>query len=57
MDELDVKMLRVAQHAFPGTFQPRGRDRAVVDLCGIPTVHGHTEELVRPRASPGRATT
>ncbi len=48
MDTLDARLHRIGQHHFRAKFRLRGRDRAVVDLRGIATVHRHAEELIRP---------
>jgi len=52
MDELDARLHRIGQHPFRAKFRLRGRDRAVVDLCGITTVRRHAEELVGRRLAP-----
>lgn len=52
MDELDRRLTRIGGHRFRARFHVRGRDRAVVDLRGLPTVRRHAREIVDRRLAP-----
>ncbi|MEV7633176.1 DUF4186 domain-containing protein [Microbacterium sp. NPDC089318] len=52
MDELDARLRRIGQHPFRARFRLTGRDRAIVDLRGIPTVRRHAEQFVAQRLAP-----
>jgi Domain of unknown function (DUF4186) len=54
MNELDERLHRIGQDPFRAKFWLRGRDRAIVDLRGIPTVRRHAEELIDVRLAPAK---
>lgn len=52
MDELDARLERITRHHFRARFHLRGRDRAIVDLRGMPAIRKHAGELVGKRLAP-----
>lgn len=51
-DHLDARLDRITRHHFRARFHVRGRDRAIVDLRGMPTVREHAVDIVRRRLAP-----
>ncbi len=51
-DGSDAGPRRIGRRHSRAKFRPRGRDRAVVDLRGITTVHGHAKEPVERGPAP-----
>jgi hypothetical protein len=54
VDELDTRLDRITRHRFRARFHVRGRDRAIVDLRGMPTIRQHAETLVEQRLAPAQ---
>ncbi len=54
MDELDARLARITRHPFRARFHVRGRDRAIVDLRGMPTIRRHAEDLIAKRLAPAQ---
>jgi hypothetical protein len=54
MDELDARLARITRQRFRARFHVRGRDRAIVDLRGMPTIRRHAHELVAKRLAPAQ---
>ena len=54
MEELDARLARITRHPFRARFHVRGRDRAIVDLRGMPTIRRHAEELIAKRLAPAQ---
>jgi hypothetical protein len=52
VDELDARLERITRHRFRARFHVRGRDRAIVDLRGMPAIRKHAGELVGKRLAP-----
>ena len=50
--ELDALLDRIARQPFRARFHVRGRDRAIVDLRGLPTVRVHAADLIAKRLAP-----
>jgi hypothetical protein len=54
VDELDARLQRITRHRFRARFHVRGRDRAIVDLRGMPTIRRHAKDLVGRRLGPAQ---
>jgi len=54
VDELDARLARITRHRFRARFHVRGRDRAIVDLRGMPTVRKHAADLIGKRLAPAQ---
>lgn len=54
MDDLDSRLARITRHPFRRRFHVRGRDRAIVDLRGMPTIREHAADLVARRLAPAQ---
>jgi hypothetical protein len=54
VDELDARLRRITRQPFRARFHVRGRDRAIVDLRGMPTIRKHAEEFIRKRLAPAQ---
>ncbi len=52
MDELDARLARITRQRFRSRFHVRGRDRAIVDLRGMPTIRLHAQDLIGKRLAP-----
>jgi hypothetical protein len=48
-DEIDARLARVTRQRFRSRFHVRGRERAIVDLRGMPTIRKHAGDLVARR--------
>ena len=49
---LDARLARITSHRFRARFHVRGRDRAIVDLRGMPTIRRHAHDIVDKRLAP-----
>jgi hypothetical protein len=49
---LDARLARITSHRFRARFHVRGRDRAIVDLRGMPTIRQHAHDIVDRRLAP-----
>jgi hypothetical protein len=54
VDQLDARLARITRHRFRARFHVRGRDRAIVDLRGMPTIRKHAEDLIGQRLAPAQ---
>ena len=54
VDDLDARLRRITRHRFRARFHVRGRDRAIVDLRGMPTIRKHAADLVSRRLAPAQ---
>jgi hypothetical protein len=52
VDEIDARLARITGHRFRARFHVRGRDRAIVDLRGMPTIRRHAVEIIGKRLAP-----
>jgi hypothetical protein len=50
--EIDERLERITRHPFRARFHLRGRDRAIVDLRGRPTIRAHAGQLIGKRLAP-----
>jgi hypothetical protein len=51
-EHLDERLERITAHRFRARFHVRGRDRAIVDLRGMPTIRTHATRFVEQRLAP-----
>jgi Domain of unknown function (DUF4186) len=54
VDELEERLKRITRHRFRARFHVRGRDRAIVDLRGMPTIRKHAYDLIGRRLAPAQ---
>jgi hypothetical protein len=54
VDDLDARLARITRQRFRARFHVRGRDRAIVDLRGMPTIRSHAEDLIGRRLAPAQ---
>jgi len=53
-EELDERLDRITRHHFRARFHVRGRDKAIVDLRGLPTIRLHAVDFVDKRLAPAQ---
>ena len=51
-EQIDERLERIGRHPFRAKFHLYGRDRAIVDLRGMPTIRTHAEEIIAKRLAP-----
>lgn len=54
LGHIDERLARITRHRFRARFHVRGRDRAIVDLRGMPTIRTHAAEIIDRRLAPAR---
>jgi Domain of unknown function (DUF4186) len=52
--EIDARLERITRQRFRARFHVRGRDRAIVDLRGMPTIRRHAEDFIDRRLAPAQ---
>jgi hypothetical protein len=51
-DDIDERIAGIGRHPFRAKFRLRGRERALVELRGMPVIREHAEDFVAKRLAP-----